>query len=150
MPSLFILAHAPLATALKAVAGHAYPELAGTMQAFDVSPADSAESVERQLRSALADRPAEDVLILADVFGATPCNAALRVADGVHTRVVTGVNVPMLWRVLCYRAEPLDALVTRAVGGATQGVMQVAVSRPQNQSIAPGSPHDHDAHHHQQ
>jgi mannose PTS system EIIA component len=53
--------------------------------------------------------------------------------------VVAGVNVPMLWRVLCYAAEPLDLLVTRAVSGATQGVMQVAVSRPQNQSIKPGN-----------
>jgi PTS system ascorbate-specific IIA component len=53
-------------------------------------------------------------------------------------RVVTGVNVPMLWRTLCYRAESLEDLVTRAVAGATQGVMQVAVSKPQNQTIKPG------------
>ena len=150
MASLFIVAHTPLASALKAVAGHAYPEVAGVMQAFDVGPADSPETVELRLRTALAAGPVEDVLILADVFGATPCNAALRVADGVHTRVVAGVNVPMLWRALCYRAEPLESLVGRAVGGATQGVMQVAVSRPQNQSTVPGSSHDHDPHHHQQ
>ena len=49
--------------------------------------------------------------------------------------VVAGVNVPMLWRTLCYGTnEPLDALVARAVAGATQGVMQVTASRPQNQT----------------
>ena len=61
------------------------------------------------------------MLIFTDVFGATPCNIAQRLADGVRVKVVTGVNVPMLWRTLCYRDEPLDALVARAVAGAHAG-----------------------------
>jgi PTS system ascorbate-specific IIA component len=88
-------------------------------------------------------------LILTDVFGATPCNLALKLADGVQVRVVTGVNVPMLWRALCYRNESADDLVARAVAGATQGVMQVAVSRPQNQSVKPGEHAQVHAHHQQ-
>ena len=51
-----------------------------------------------------------------------------------NSRIVTGVNVPMLLRTVCYRHEPLDALVARAVAGGTQGVMQVAVTAPQNQA----------------
>ena len=66
-----------------------------------------------------------------------------------YVKVVAGVNVPMLWRSLCYADEPLDALVARAVAGATQGVMQVAVSRPQNQAFKPGA-NDQVHHHHQQ
>ena len=50
-----------------------------------------------------------EALILTDVFGATPCNVAQRLADGVHIKVVTGVNVPMLWRSLCYADESLDS-----------------------------------------
>jgi len=149
MASLLIVAHAPLAAALKAVAAHAFPELIGTMQALDVGAADTPEQVEARLRSMLPAQRESDVLILTDVFGATPCNAALRVADGQHVRVVAGVNVPMLWRAMCYRDEPLDALVARAVGGATQGVMQVANSRPQNQAIKPNAD-DQVQYHHQQ
>jgi PTS system mannose-specific IIA component len=89
------------------------------------------------------------VLILADVFGATPCNAALAAADGVRVRVVAGVNVPMLWRTLCYQDKPLDDLVNRAVAGAGQGVMHVAVPRRQNQAV-PAHHHDQVEHHHQQ
>ena len=58
-----------------------------------------------------------------------------------------GVNLPMLLRSVCYRAEPLDALVQRAVVGGTQGVMQVAISAPQNQIR---QSHDQDQHDHQQ
>lgn len=150
MATLLIVAHAPLASALKAVAGHAFPEQASTLRALDVLETDSAEAVERQLRALLPDSASEEVLILADVFGATPCNAAMRVADGVRSRVVSGVNVPMIWRALCYGQEPLDMLVTRAVGGATQGVMQLAATRPQNQGVQPGTTDDQDQHHHQQ
>ena len=53
----------------------------------------------------------------------------------------------MLLRTVCYRAEPLDALVQRAVVGGTQGVMQVAITAPQNQNTRP---HDQNPHDHQQ
>jgi PTS system mannose-specific IIA component len=56
----------------------------------------------------------------------------------------------MLWRTLCYGTdEPLDTLVTRAVAGATQGVMPVTVSRPQNQTQR-SSVHDQADRHDQQ
>jgi PTS system ascorbate-specific IIA component len=149
MAALLIIAHAPLATSLRAVAQHTYPDCAATLQALDVMPSDSPDDVEAQLRRMLPNDPASETLILADVFGATPCNAALRVADGNRVRVVAGANVPMLWRVLCYAAEPLEQLVARAVSGAMQGVMQVSVSRPQNQTAKTGN--DDQVHHqHQQ
>ena len=83
----------------------------------------------------------------ADVFGATPCNVAQKLVDGVHSKLITGVNVPMLLRTLSYRNESLDALVARALMGATQGVMQVAITAPQNQNRRN---HDQDQRDHQQ
>jgi mannose PTS system EIIA component len=145
MPGLLIIAHAPLASALKAAAAHVYPDC--TVEAVDV-PAQG-PLPEAEAAAALARVRDPQALILTDVFGATPCNLALKLADGVQVRVVTGVNVPMLWRTLCYRTESAEDLVARAVAGATQGVMQVAVSRPQNQSIKPGD-HAQDHAHHQQ
>jgi PTS system ascorbate-specific IIA component len=105
--------------------------------------------LEADLRTRLDARQDEDTLVLVDAFGATPCNVAQRVADGVRVRVVAGVNVPMLWRTLCYRHETLEALVDRAVAGATQGVMHVAVTRRQNQSPGAGA-HDQVQHSHHQ
>jgi phosphotransferase system HPr (HPr) family protein len=116
-----------------AVASHVYAEQGHQLAAVDVEPWMTVEAAEALARTALVGLGADEVLILTDVFGATPCNVAQRLADGVSSRIVTGVNVPMLWRSLCYLREPLDALVTRAVAGATQGVMQVAHTRPQNQ-----------------
>ena len=145
MPGLLIIAHAPLASSLKAVAEHAFPDCAANLAALDVLPNMPLEEIEAQGRQMLERIRTPEALIFTDVFGATPCNIAQRLADGVQVKVVAGVNVPMLWRSLCYSADSLDSVVSRAVAGATQGVMQVATSRPQNQTRkAVGSDHkDH-------
>jgi PTS system ascorbate-specific IIA component len=149
MPGLLIIAHAPLASSLKTVAGHAFAECAARLEALDVSPDMTPEDIERRARELLDRVRNPEAIIFTDVFGATPCNVAQRLADGVQVKVIAGVNVPMLWRSLCYVDEPLDAVVARAVAGATQGVMQVATSRPQNQTYKPGRD-DQDHRHHQQ
>jgi PTS system ascorbate-specific IIA component len=69
---------------------------------------------------------------------------ASRVVDGQRSRLVTGVNLPMLLRSVSYRHEPLDTLVARAVSGGNQGVMQVAVAAPQNQIRRKHDQRDHD------
>jgi PTS system ascorbate-specific IIA component len=151
MPSILIVAHAPLASSLLAVARHAFADCSRQVAAVDVPAAASLEEAEQQIEAALATMADRDVLVLADAFGATPSNAALKVAshadDGFCRRVVTGVNVPMLWRTLCYGHLPLEQLVTRAVDGARQGIMQVASPRPQNQrnQLPPPSANDPDA-----
>lgn len=149
MPGLLIIAHAPLASSLKAVAQHTFPDCGARLQALDVLPDQSVEDIEAKARELLAHLSEPDAVIFTDVFGATPCNVAQRLADGLHVKVIAGVNVPMLWRSLCYADEPLDAVVARAVAGATQGVMQVATSKPQNQAYKPGA-NDQSKHQHQQ
>ena len=130
MARLLVIAHAPLASALHRVAQHTFPECAPSLKVLDVTPDMTPEAVQAQAAQLL--EPQGETLILADVFGATPCNAAQRLADGV--RVVAGVNVPMLWRTLCYAQEPIEALVERALAGASQGVLQVGPTRPQQQA----------------
>ena len=137
MACILLVAHAPLASALLAVARHAFVDCASQVFALDV-PADiGLEAASDQITSALAALPGGEVLVITDAFGATPCNAALAAVDGVHARVVTGVNVPMLWRTLCYAHLPLGELVTRAVDGGRQGIMQACSPRRQNQTNPP-------------
>ena len=135
MPGLMIIAHAPLASSLRTVARHTFADCAMPLEALDVTPEMPIEEIERLAREMLGRVRTPEALIFTDVFGATPCNVAQRLADGTQVKVVAGVNVPMLWRSLCYASEPLDAVIARAMAGATQGVMQVATSRPQNQTL---------------
>ena len=135
MARLLIVAHAPLATALRQVACHVYAERECEIGALDIEPELTLEEAQARVRAAVVAGGPGDLLVVCDAFGATPCKAAQAVAaERAGVRVVAGVNVPMLWRSLCYASEPLDELVERAVGGAHSGVLQVSAARRQNQA----------------
>jgi PTS system mannose-specific IIA component len=151
MNAILIIGHAPLAHALRQCALHVFPDCAPLLSAIDVQPNLSPEETLATARIAMAQLTqlpqVKGVLVLTDIFGATPSNVAQKLVDGVTSRLITGVNLPMLLRSVSYRHEPLDALVARAVIGGTQGVMQVAITAPQNQ---PRRSNDQDHHDHQQ
>ena len=151
MNAILLIAHAPLANALRQCALHVFPDCGGMVVAIDVQPNLQPEETLDAARVALdqlAQLPqVSGVLVLADIFGATPSNVAQKLVDGVKSRLITGANLPMLLRAVSYRHEPLETLVSRAVVGGTQGVMQVAITAPQNQ---PRRNHDQDEHDHQQ
>ena len=147
MNGIFIIAHAPLASAFLQCVRHVFPDIDASVAAFDVQPQTPPEETLAQAGLALGQLGLPQALVLTDVFGATPCNVAQKLADGSNTKLVTGMNLPMLLRAMCYRHEPLDMLVARALAGASQGVMQVAVTAPQNQTLRS---HDQDPHDYQQ
>jgi PTS system ascorbate-specific IIA component len=146
---IFIIAHAPLASALRDCAMHVYPECANSVIALDVQAQAQPEDTLAQARQALADTHKEGLLVLTDIFGATPANVAQKLVAGQNAKLIAGVNLPMLYRTVCYRDESLDALTARALTGGAQGVMQVAITAPQVQKQNP-SKHDQNQHHHQQ
>ena len=151
MAGLLIIAHAPLASSLKAVASHAFPDCGARLEVLDVAPDMSPEQIENQARELLERVRGPEALIFTDVFGATPCNGVMRLVDGQSVRAVAGVNVPMLWRTLCYQSDTLDRLVERATAGAAQGVMHVTQPPRLHQSQPPhAKPHDQDEHRDQQ
>ena len=145
---IFIIAHAPLATALRQCVLHVFPEAASSLAVLDVQPNTPVDESLDSARLTMALLNIGRTLILTDMFGATPCNVAQKLVDGVNSRLVAGVNLPMLLRTVSYRHESLDALISRAMIGATQGVIQVAVTAPQNQ--ARRATHDQDHRDHQQ
>ena len=149
MPGLFIVAHAPLASALKECASHVYAGCPQRLLALDVAPDAAVEATAQQALGALRQAASDgSALLLVDVFGATPSNIAQRLtelAGDLKLKIVAGVNLPMLLRSVCYQDESLDALAARATAGAIQGVIQISASAPQQQPLRSPS---HAATHH--
>lgn len=143
---ILIVAHAPLASALRDCVMHVYPDSAPGVAAVDVLADDAPATSQTHVQEAMRGLHTPNTLVLTDVFGATPCNVAQRVVDGVHSRLVAGVNLPMLLRTVNYRQEALDMLVARALSGGAQCIMQVAVTAPLNQNRKPHDPIQHDHH----
>ncbi len=63
------------------------------------------------------------VLVLTDLYGATPSNIACRLQETGGRRVIAGLNLPMLIRVLNYPDLDLDELAGKAVSGGRDGVV---------------------------
>ena len=71
----------------------------------------------------------DGVLILTDIFGATPGNVVSRLLQDGHVEGVSGVSLPMLLRVLSSRDGSLSASVKRAISGGADGVVHMNQDR---------------------
>ncbi len=63
------------------------------------------------------------VLILADIFGATPSNVARQLCQSEHIMGVAGVNLPMLLRVVCYPNKTMPELARIAIDGGRECIV---------------------------
>jgi PTS system ascorbate-specific IIA component len=141
---IFIIAHTPLASALRAAVLHVFPDAGQGIVAFDVQAHVPASTTKMQVQAQLLKLGTPQTLVLTDIFGATPCNVAQQVVDGVQMKLLAGVNLAMLLRTVNYSHEPLDQLVSRALSGGVQSIMQVVATSPQNQKRNPHDPTHHD------
>ncbi len=64
----------------------------------------------------------DGLLILTDLYGATPSNIATSV-DIENSIIVAGLNLPMLIRIMNYHTLPLYELSDKATGGGKDGVL---------------------------
>lgn len=73
----------------------------------------------------LSTNEGQGVLVLTDLFGATPCNIACSLMKKYRVRIVCGVNLPMLLKIMNYPTADLDTLANKALSGGTQGIFDV-------------------------
>ena len=67
----------------------------------------------------------DGVLLLSDLFGATPSNLALKLLEPGRVEGLTGVNLPMLLRALNYRDKGMATLLVRARYGGHDGILNM-------------------------
>ncbi len=121
---VLLMTHEGVGKALIAAARHVMPQLPLKVAAMEV-PADADVSAMREAGSShLRDLDdGEGVLVLSDLYGATPCNIGLSMCDlGAHVHCVSGLNLPMLLRVMNYADKPLAELAEIAASGGRRGI----------------------------
>ena len=123
MNHLLVIAHAPLASALRDAALHVFPDAAGHVLALDVQAHISPDAALLAARALLP--AAARALLLTDVLGATPSNVASRLAAETGSPLLAGANLPMLLKAITYRAEPLLELAARVREGGQQAIIRI-------------------------
>ena len=87
--------------------------------AMDASTDEAINAIEKKLASLSTD---EGIIFITDIYGSTPSNIAQQLADKYHTHLISGVNLPMVIRLLNYRNEQSKALLQKALDGAHFGI----------------------------
>lgn len=107
------------------VAGRLLNPLPLRAEAFEVAFDADLEQLLPQASAALRRVDGGDgVLVLTDLYGASPSNLAARVARlGTPVRRVSALNLPMLLRVMNYAELELEQLPAIAAAGARNGVL---------------------------
>ncbi len=122
---ILLVTHPGIGPALIASATRLLRQLPLRTEAFEVAYDADADLLLPQASAALRRVDGgEGVLVLSDLYGATPSNLAARIARiGTPVRRVSALNLPMLLRVMNYADMSLDELPAIAAAGARNGVV---------------------------
>ena len=121
-----LIAHDGIGPALAGTAHFVLGELPLPLRVVVVSRDSRADEILERLQAVVAELDQGDgVLILTDMYGATPTNIACQIKHAGPVRIVTGVNLPMLLHILNYPDRNLNAMATMALEGGHQGVQAV-------------------------
>ena len=121
---VLLLTHETMGGALLNAARHVLGRLPLALDVMEVpASCDPDNTLLDASRRAMALDKGDGVLVLTDLYGATPCNVANQLPKlGVHMHSVSGLNLPMLLRVLNYPEQSLDELAQTAASGGRGGI----------------------------
>ena len=122
---VLLITHEGIGHALVAVATRLLRQLPLKTEAFEVPFDGDPDALLPQASAALRRVDGgQGVLVLTDLYGATPSNLAGKLARiGTPVRRVSAVSLPMLLRVMNYAEMELDELPAVATAGARNGVI---------------------------
>ncbi|MBW8906478.1 MAG: PTS fructose transporter subunit IIA [Betaproteobacteria bacterium] len=130
MIGVLLVTHGEIGTALLTSASQILGGVPAQVATLSVWRQDDPDDLVLRARELMEQIDAGDgVLVLTDIFGATPGNVVSRLLDDGQVEGVSGVSLPMLLRVLTSRNGSLGDAVSRALSGGAEGVVHMNSDR---------------------
>jgi PTS system ascorbate-specific IIA component len=130
MVGILLITHGALGEALLRAAAHTLGRQPMRAEHISVTALDAPESLLVRSREALERvDDGSGVLVLTDMFGATPANVAAKLLQDGKVEGLSGANLPMLVRALAHRDEPLAEVLEKARCGGGEGVVHMNADR---------------------
>ena len=125
--ALFFITHEGIASNLITIGEAIIQNTNNNLSYFEI-PMDAnnnimIEDIEKKLEQLDIE---EGVLFITDIYGSTPSNIAQKMADKHHADLISGVNLPMIIRLLNYRNETVESLIQKTLDGAKKGIQHNA------------------------
>ena len=126
MIGILIIAHGNLGDSLLHCANHVFGTPPTQLRQLGVTVNDDPNRLMPLVRELIKELDdGSGVLVLTDIYGATPSNLTCRLIEPGKVECVAGVNLPMLVRALTYRNESLETVAEKAISGGREGVVHV-------------------------
>lgn len=126
MIGILVVSHEPLGTALIHCTRHIFGRMPAQLAALDVIPDEDPEAALAGANELIARiNDGSGVLVLTDIYGATPSRIAARLADPYRIVVLAGVNLPMLVKALNNRRLPVEDLPELLSNSARSAIIEV-------------------------
>ena len=128
MIGILIVAHGSLADSLVECATHVLGQRPSGLATLDFKGHADPDERQKALQTRLDELDeGNGILVLTDVYGATPSNTLCRVLEPARVEAITGVNLPMLLKALNYRDSlPLPQLIERIVEGGRNSINHIS------------------------
>jgi len=124
MIGILIVAHGALGESLIDCATHVMGSRPPLLEQFGIDIHDDPSTLLPVMQKVVKDLDdGHGVLILSDIYGATPCNIVSKLVKKNSVEGIAGVNLPMLVRALTYRNGDLAKLADKALSGGQEGVI---------------------------
>lgn len=134
MISVFIISHSEIANSFAYCLEHVLNRRVDNLVILPVKKTEepalilsrAKEIVERQLEKV------DGVLILSDIFGATPSNIASKLIQPGIVELITGLNLSMLIRAISYSTQDLGVCVQKAYEGGVNGIVHIGANNAES------------------
>lgn len=123
---ILLITHNGLGNGLVDCVGHVMGSVPSNIRVLSVLADDDPQRKEDEARTLIAQIDTGDgVLLLSDLFGATPSNIARRLYQKGRVEGVAGVNLPMLLRVVSYSGKPLAEVTQKALDSGRNCILPI-------------------------
>jgi PTS system mannose-specific IIA component len=130
MVGILLITHGALGEALLRAAAHTLGRQPERAEHISVTALDAPESLLVRAREALARvDDGSGVLVMTDMYGATPANVAAKLLVNGSVEGLSGANLPMLVRALAHRDLPVVQVLEKACSGGANGVVHMNADR---------------------
>lgn len=121
--AILLVTHQKIASSLLEVALTIVNDNLKNIEYIEIPMDASLNSMEDEIHNKLDKLDTENgILILTDMYGGTPSNLANKFIKNKNIKLISGLNLPMLVKIINYRKLSLDDLILKALSGGKDSI----------------------------
>jgi len=139
LAGILLVTHNGLGDSLVDCVRHVLGEVPSDLLVLTVKANDDPSRKEAEGRAVIEYMDKGDgVLLLADMFGATPCNIGRHLCEMPNVKGIAGVNLPMLLRAVSNKDRPLEELAQMSLQGGRDCIVPIDSEQQEKCDVATG------------